>query len=101
MNEKIQEATDPAIRNILLKLLALYGLWTIEKHHLVTLYQGGFATGSKPATMMQDAILKLSKDVKDDSVALIDVLAPPDFVINSVLGKSDGLVSNLILLLII
>lgn len=93
MFECINKAKEPQIIKSLSKLLSLYGLWTLEKHHLVTLYQGEFASGDKPATLIQDAILTLCRIIKDDAVALIDVIAPPDFVLDSVLGQSDGLVS--------
>jgi acyl-CoA oxidase len=32
--------------------------------------------------------------LKPDAVALVDVLAPPDFVLNSALGHSNGKVSH-------
>jgi acyl-CoA oxidase len=32
----------------------------------------------------------LYSKLKPEAVALVDVLAPPDFALNSVLGKSDG-----------
>lgn len=54
------------------------------------LYQGGFATGPEPATIIQDSVLKLCSELKDDAIALIDVIAPPDFILKSVLGASDG-----------
>lgn len=34
--------------------------------------------------------MDLFSKLKSEAVALVDVLAPPDFVLNSVLGKSDG-----------
>lgn len=61
---------------------------------MAVLYQGGYAQGSEPTILVQDAILQLCKDLKNDSVALIDTIAPPDFILNSVLGASDGLVSK-------
>ena len=40
--------------------------------------------------ILQDSFIKLAKDLKKDAVALADVLAPPDFILNSALGHSDG-----------
>ena len=39
---------------------------------------------------MQDTFVELAMDLKRDAVALADVLAPPDFILNSALGHSDG-----------
>lgn len=33
------------------------------------------------------------RQLKDDAVALVDVIAPPDFILNSPLGRADGEVS--------
>lgn len=34
------------------------------------------------------------KQLKDDAVALVDVFAPPDFILNSPIGKASGEVSK-------
>lgn len=33
------------------------------------------------------------QQLKDDAVALVDVIAPPDFVLDSPIGRADGEVS--------
>lgn len=52
--------------------------------------------GSEAPGLMQEAILTLCGQLKDDAVALVDAIAPPDFVLNSPIGHSDGqvLVNN-------
>ncbi|KAI4461789.1 electron transport oxidoreductase [Holotrichia oblita] len=90
MYEKIQEATDQSIKNVLLKLLSLYGLYSIEKQHIAVLYQGGYASGAEPVNLIQYAILQLCSEIKGDAVSLVDTIALPDFILNSVLGASDG-----------
>jgi acyl-CoA oxidase len=85
----VQEADDVNNRNVLLRLFSLYGLWSLEKF-LATLYEGGYAQGPQATHLIHEGILKLCSDIKDDAVALIDVIAPPDFILNSVLGASDG-----------
>lgn len=85
------ESQDPQIQAVLTKITALYGAWTLEKH-IPTFYEGGYATGSGLVTLLHSTVLNLCKDLKNDVVALIDVIAPPDFLNKSVLGKSDGLV---------
>ncbi|KAF2886215.1 hypothetical protein ILUMI_19959 [Ignelater luminosus] len=87
----ICEATDPQIKSVLTRLLSLYGIWSLEKH-ISTFYQGGYASGPLFARLIQDSLLKLCKSLKNDAVALVDVIAPPDFLIKSVLGQSDGMV---------
>jgi len=77
------------IREVLTKILLLYGLWSLEKH-LATLYQGGYAEGPVPANIIRDAILELCTAIKPEAIALVDSIAPSDFVLNSALGKSDG-----------
>ncbi|XP_049858043.1 peroxisomal acyl-coenzyme A oxidase 3 [Schistocerca gregaria] len=81
----VEEQLKPA----LIRMYLLYGLWCLEKH-LVILYEGGYAQGPKVATLVKEAILHLCHQLKDDAVAIVDALAPPDYILNSVLGKSDG-----------
>jgi len=89
MYEKILEANDEQIKNALLKLFALCGVFFLEKH-IPTFYKGGYASGPNLADLIHESILMLCSSLKNDAVALVDVLAPPDFVLNSVLGYSDG-----------
>uniref|UniRef100_UPI0037E821AC peroxisomal acyl-coenzyme A oxidase 3 n=1 Tax=Semicossyphus pulcher TaxID=241346 RepID=UPI0037E821AC len=81
--------TPAALRPVLKKLCALYGLWSLSSH-MATLYQGSYLSGGKPAELIQNSILILCSQLKDDAVALVDVLAPPDFILNSPAGNADG-----------
>ncbi|XP_053625222.1 peroxisomal acyl-coenzyme A oxidase 3 [Plodia interpunctella] len=83
------EKKDVTLQPVLKQLFLLYGLWSLDKH-LVELYQGGFAVGEACARLLRDAILELCAGLKDRVVSVVDALAPTDFVLNSVLGKSDG-----------
>ncbi|XP_035690626.1 peroxisomal acyl-coenzyme A oxidase 3-like [Branchiostoma floridae] len=83
------ESTPASLRPILQKLCCLYGLWALEKH-CATLYQGGYFTEAKSVAWVRDAILHLCEQLKNDAVSLVDVVAPPDFVLNSPIGMSDG-----------
>ncbi|KAK0160987.1 hypothetical protein PV328_008329 [Microctonus aethiopoides] len=75
---------------VMTKLCSLYGAWMLERH-LGDLYGGGYADpASKMHQLLREGILRLSKELVNEAVALADVLAPPDFVINSPLGMSDG-----------
>ncbi|KAM7377685.1 hypothetical protein PAMA_014138 [Pampus argenteus] len=81
--------TPAGLRPVLSKLCALYGLWSLSSH-MATLYQGNYLSGRKPAELFQMAILTLCSQLKDDAVALVDVFAPPDFILNSPIGNADG-----------
>ncbi len=54
--------------------------------------QGNFANGSAFVDTIRNNLLQCCNDIKDVSVSIVDALAPPDFALNSVLGKSNGLV---------
>ncbi|XP_039678908.1 peroxisomal acyl-coenzyme A oxidase 3-like [Perca fluviatilis] len=81
--------TPAGLRPVLSKLCALYGLWSLS-NHMATLYQGNYLSGRKPTDFVQMAILTLCSQLKDDAVALVDVLAPTDFILNSPIGNADG-----------
>jgi hypothetical protein len=51
---------------------------------------GGYATDSNLADLVKEGILQMCSQLKPEAVAVADSLAPPDFVLNSVIGKSDG-----------
>lgn len=79
------------LRPILNLIGLVYGFWCLEKH-LPTFYQGCFTSGDSFADTIRSELLNFCGQLKDSSVAIVDALAPPDFVLNSVIGKSDGLV---------
>ncbi|KAL0842466.1 hypothetical protein ABMA28_014562 [Loxostege sticticalis] len=84
----VLEFEDERCRNVLLKLVSLYGAFILEKH-LATLYIGGFLSGEQ-GVHLREGILELCAGVCPEAVALADTLAPPDFLLKSVLGQSDG-----------
>lgn len=73
----------------------VYGLWSIDKH-LSTFYQGGFCVGPEFADFVRNELLRICDGMKSNAVAIADALAPPDFVLNSIIGKSDGRVNIII-----
>lgn len=77
-------------REVLTKLCSLFAAVTLEKR-LGDLYAGGYASpNSNIDGFLREGIITLCKELVNNAVALIDVLAPPDFVVNSPLGMSDG-----------
>ncbi|XP_072262988.1 peroxisomal acyl-coenzyme A oxidase 3 [Pyxicephalus adspersus] len=82
-------STPASLQPVLRKLCTLYGLWSLSKH-MAVLYQGGYFTGELPGKIIQDAVLELCAELKDDAVSLVDAIAPPDFILNSPIAKADG-----------
>ncbi|XP_075969995.1 acyl-CoA oxidase 3 [Anticarsia gemmatalis] len=82
------EYEDEKCRNVLLKLVTLYGSFLLEKH-MATFYIGGYLQGDTGANL-RAAVLRACSQVAPDAIALVDSLAPPDFCLKSVLGMSDG-----------
>lgn len=74
---------------VLLKLLSLYGANLITKYESF-FYQGGYMIGPTASELYQNGILNLLKELKNESISLVDVIALPDFALNTTLGMSDG-----------
>ncbi|XP_015115558.1 peroxisomal acyl-coenzyme A oxidase 3 [Diachasma alloeum] len=74
---------------VLDKCLLLYSLSCLEKH-LPSFYQGGYCLGPQMVEIIREGILRLCAQLKPEAASIVDALAPPDFLINSVLGMSDG-----------
>lgn len=83
---------EPNLKPVLENLAYMYGLSCLDKH-LIFFYEGNFADGPNLINCIKENILKLCTMLKPQIVGIIDALAPPDFVVNSVLGKADGNVS--------
>lgn len=92
---KCQQA-DASLRPVLETLHHLYGLWSLEKH-MSTLYEAGYSSEPSLAQLVREAILELCLRLKPEAVAIVDALAPPDFVTNSILGRADGRVKSLLI----
>ncbi|KAL7012582.1 hypothetical protein ACKWTF_014940 [Chironomus riparius] len=90
--EEIQKLSDSAEREVLTKLLSLFAANLISTKYINVLYEGGFIASNGPNVndLLQTGILALLTDLKNDAVSLVDSIAPPDFILNSLLGMSDG-----------
>ncbi|XP_017476567.1 PREDICTED: peroxisomal acyl-coenzyme A oxidase 3 [Rhagoletis zephyria] len=71
-------------------LFAVYAMWCIDRH-MTTFYLGGFAKSPSFAEAVRTRLLSKCGELKDSAVSVADALAPPDFALNSVIAKSDGL----------
>lgn len=92
--KKIQNADKEFSREVSVfeRLIILYGLNHLQQH-LSDFYEGGFTTGPQFSVIIKSAILKLCAEIKPEAVSLVDAIAPPDFILNSAIGKSNGEVS--------
>ncbi|XP_031350823.1 peroxisomal acyl-coenzyme A oxidase 3-like isoform X2 [Photinus pyralis] len=88
-NEVISAVTDYASKEVLLKLLSLFGVWNLQKYAQY-FYQGNYTSGPNFAHYLEDGILTLCRSLTDDAISLIDAILPDDILLNSVLGHSDG-----------
>lgn len=89
--KKIQESESQFTKEVAVfrRLISLYGLHHLQRH-LSDFYEGGYTTGSNLSNIIKRAILNLCEELKPNAVALADAIAPPDFILNSAIGKSDG-----------
>jgi acyl-CoA oxidase len=91
-NRYVEEeaAGKSGLQEVLRHLGLLFALWSLEKH-LATLFEAKYFAGHFPAaTEMRESVLRLCDLLKGNAVALVDVFSPPDFILNSCLGFSDG-----------
>lgn len=85
---------SPELKSVLTTIYFIYAFSCIDKY-IATFYQGEFAIGASFAEMIRSELLKRCEEIKNSAVSIADALAPPDWVLKSVLGKSDGRVSLL------
>ncbi|XP_034669727.1 peroxisomal acyl-coenzyme A oxidase 3 isoform X2 [Drosophila subobscura] len=78
-----------AEKQVLEQLLSFYGAHLVTKYSAI-FYQGGYFRDSPHIELYQQGILQLLPVLKDEAIALIDAIAPTDFILNSPLGMSDG-----------
>lgn len=54
------------------------------------MYEGGFVQGVNASELLQAGILDILPVLKREAISLVDAISPPDFIVNSPLGMSDG-----------
>lgn len=86
----LKNLEDGSEKIALKRLVSLYGANVLLKYSGI-FYQGGYFTqASNPLDLLQQGVLESLPLIKTDAISLVDAIAPPDFVLNSPLGMSDG-----------
>lgn len=57
---------------------------------LLIIHTGGYFSSNKSTAILRQTILELCTELKADAVSLVDAVAPPDFILHSPIGRSDG-----------
>jgi len=88
---KIQESEPKFSKEVRVfsKLILLYGLTRLQTH-IGDLYEGGLTEGPALSRAIKTSVLSLCTELLPEAVSLVDVIAPPDFILNSAIGKADG-----------
>ncbi|EAT39346.1 AAEL008841-PA [Aedes aegypti] len=89
-NKFLNNLEDGQEKVALQRLVSLCGANLVLKYSGI-FYEGGyFSQTPKAMSLLQQGVLELLPLVKTDAIPLVDAIAPPDFVLNSPLGMSDG-----------
>lgn len=83
------EKVDGEMEECLITVYRVYANHSLEKH-LIYFYEGEFAKGPEMVSAIRNALLQNCERMKKFCVTIADALAPPDFILNSVIAKADG-----------
>lgn len=87
---RVKELPSCPEKEVMRKLLSLYGAHLITLNYIGILYEGGFIQNVNALEIYETGIMQLLPVIKNEAVSLVDAITFPDYVINSVLGQSDG-----------
>ncbi|KAI1280290.1 Peroxisomal acyl-coenzyme A oxidase 3 [Halotydeus destructor] len=76
--------------DVLRKMCHLYLLWSLEKQLVNLCHASDGQVTAQLIDQIRSKLLSLCAELKNEVVSLVDTYSPPDFVLNSVLGHSDG-----------
>ncbi|CAF2092526.1 unnamed protein product [Rotaria magnacalcarata] len=80
---------DDKCKVVLEKLLTVYTLKLFEEH-IGLLFEGNYIKNGQVNQWMQTRLIDLCDELRNEVLTLVDVFAPPDHILNSVLGNNDG-----------
>lgn len=78
------------LERLIRQLGLLYGLHALEKWSSYLFEANAIQAGSQTLKQIREHILELCSQLRPNALTLAEVLAPPDWVLRSSLGKSDG-----------
>ena len=86
----------PVVKNrVLNSEVRTESLCQVKLQPVFAFFPGRYFSDSGSGMRLRDVIVTLCGALKDDAVALVDAIAPPDFVLHSALGHSNGEVGDL------
>lgn len=88
------EEMEANCKKVLDKLLTVYILKVLEEH-LTLFFEGNYFANGSASLWIQNRLIDLCHDLRNEAVTLVDVFAPPDHILNSVLGVRDGKVISI------
>ncbi|CAF4745532.1 unnamed protein product [Rotaria sp. Silwood1] len=86
---KLNNDMDEKCKQILEKLLIVHILKLFEEY-IGILFEGNYIKNVHINQWIQIRLLDLCHELRNEILALVDVFAPPDHILNSVLGNSNG-----------
>lgn len=85
-----EQQTNDVYVQLLRHLGLLYGLWALEKWSSYLYEANVIKSGSQTLKNIRERILDLCSQMKDNALTLAETNAPPDWVLRTSLGRSDG-----------
>lgn len=74
---------------VLQKLCDLFAVWSLEKQTSI-LFEGGYIGSVSQSKAIKEAARTLCTLLKDEAIALADIIAPSDHVLHAPIGQSNG-----------
>ncbi|PAV65719.1 hypothetical protein WR25_19676 [Diploscapter pachys] len=87
--EFVRDIAEQKSKQVMQRVLSLYSLFVLDKH-LATLYISGYCSGPEFGDGIRSSLRLTCASLAPDAIGLVDVLAPPDFILGSSLGAEDG-----------
>jgi acyl-CoA oxidase len=87
-NEKLKSLKKTSTKVLLQLLFRLFFLRVVNEDAICFRHNDYFS--SEVIYEIKEEILKLCQLLKNDFISILDIIAPPDHILNSPMGHSDG-----------